>query len=84
MGLKPLSKKIGMIVSGLLILLCFGCAGILVFALWGGGGEPATLNVAAQVSREFIEYIHSGEIELAYSMISELDFIQMIQAKKDK
>lgn len=71
MRLKPLSKKVIVIFSSLILLVCFICTGMFIYALWGGGGEPATLNVATRVSQEFIEYIHNGQIELAHSMISE-------------
>ncbi len=71
MRLKLSSKKIIIIFGGVFLLSCFVCAGIFAFALWGGGGEPATLDVATRVSREFIGHIHNEQIELAYSMISE-------------
>lgn len=71
MKFKPLSKKAVITFGSLLLLLCFVCVGIVLFALWGGGGEPATLNIVTQISQEFIEYIHNGQIESAHSMISE-------------
>ncbi len=71
MRLKLSSKKIIIIFGGVFLLSCFVCAGIFAFVLWGGGGEPATLDVATRTSREFIGYIHNEQIELAYSMISE-------------
>ncbi len=71
MRLKLLSKKTVIIFSSLILLFCFVCVSIVMFALWGGGGEPATLDVAARVSQEFVEHIHNGQLEVAHSMISE-------------
>lgn len=71
MNLRSQIVKVVLVLSGIIFSLCFLCAGICMFALWGGGGEPATLDVATRVSQEFVEYIHDGQIELAYSMLSE-------------
>ncbi len=52
----------------LCLLLGFGA---FAFAMWGGGGEPATLDVAERVDREFLQAIHNGQIETAHAMLSE-------------
>ena len=65
------AKKVFIILGGAFLLFLVLCLGIVLFALWGGGGEPATLNVATRVSQEFIEHIHNEQTELAYSMLSE-------------
>ena len=71
MKLKPSTVKIVLVISAtVFLLLCVG-TGIFTFALWGGGGEPANLDVATHVSQEFVEYIHNGQIEVAHSMLSE-------------
>jgi len=55
-----------------LIVLCVLCGfGIVAFALWGGGGEPATLAVAERVDPAFLQAIHDGQIEKAHAMLSE-------------
>ncbi len=54
------------------VILCSLCIiGLSIFALWGGGGEPATLAVATKVDQKFIQAIHTQEIDLAYGMLSE-------------
>lgn len=63
-------KKVFIILGSSILLILVFCLGIVLFALWGGGGEPATLNVATRVSQVFIEHIHDGQIDLAYSMLS--------------
>lgn len=45
--------------------------GVYAFTLWGGGGEPATLEVATRVSQEFVQAIHDQQIETAHAMLSE-------------
>lgn len=65
------AKKAFFILGSAVFLLFIMCLGLILFVLWGGGGEPATLSVAARVSQEFLEHIHNGEIDLAHSMISE-------------
>ena len=65
------AKKTFFILGCAVFLLFIMCLGLIFFVLWGGGGEPATLNVATRVSQEFLEYIHNENITLAHSMISE-------------
>lgn len=71
MKLKLLLKKTLIIFGCVIFSFCFTCVSIYIFALWGGGGEPATLTTATRVSQEFIGYINAGEITSAHSMISE-------------
>lgn len=54
------------------IVLCLLCGfGLFAFALWGGGGEPATLAVAESVDQEFLQSIHDERIDIAHAMLSE-------------
>jgi len=71
---KPKSTRLKKLVigsCGVIALSIVVVAGLLAFALWGGGGEPATLNIAIRVTREFVQAIHDQQIDTAYSMLSE-------------
>lgn len=70
----PKSPNLKRLVIGLCsaIVLCIvSVVGVWAFALWGGGGEPATLLVATQMTREFVQAIHDQKIDVAHSMLSE-------------
>lgn len=64
-------KKLAIGSCGVIVFSILVVAGLLAFALWGGGGEPATLNIAIRVTREFVQAIHNQQIDTAYSMLSE-------------
>lgn len=71
---KPKSshwKKIGIGGCSVTVLCVLGFLALLAFVLWGGGGEPATLDVATRVPREFVQAIHDQQIDKAYAMLSE-------------
>jgi hypothetical protein len=63
--------KVILVLCGCIMLTCFVSISLVLFALWGGGGDPANLGVATRVSQEFVQYIHNGQIETAHSMLSE-------------
>jgi hypothetical protein len=54
------------------IILCVvAILASFAFLIMNGKGEPANLKTAQRVTREFLESIHTGDIELAHSMLSE-------------
>ena len=65
------AKKVFILLGSSILLFLVLCLGIVLFTLWGGGGEPATLSVAMRVSQVFIEHLHRGQTDIAYSMLSE-------------
>ncbi len=78
---QPSRLKKWLLVIGGSILFLFLCViSAAAFALWGGGGEPATLAVAIRVNTEFIEALHNEEYDTAYGMLSE-KFPQISQDK---
>jgi hypothetical protein len=68
---SPPWKKIAIGGCSVIVLCLLLGFGIYAFALWGGGGEPATLIVAERVDQEFLQAIHNRQIDTAYAMLSE-------------
>lgn len=71
MKLKQPIIKIALFLGCAILLACFIFVSFFVFALWGGGGEPATLAVAMRVDQEFLQAIHNQKIDIAHEMLSE-------------
>lgn len=71
-GIKEASrKKIAIWGCGAILICVLSIISVYAFALWGGGGESATLAVATRVSQDFVQSIHDQQIEDAHAMLSE-------------
>ncbi len=68
-GIRP--KTILGIGCGVGVLLIAGCIAAWFLMLRGGGGEPASLNVAERVTKEFVQALHEGNVDAAHQMLSE-------------
>jgi hypothetical protein len=63
-------KKILFIGLAVIFICVVALLGIFAHSL-GGRGEPANLKTASRVTQNFLETIHTGDVELAHSMLSE-------------
>ena len=86
----PRIFKKSLLVGFIVVFLCIA-SGIFSFLLLNGKGEPANLITATNVTQRFLKAIHSGDMELAHSMLSERfnppvtvgQFTELIQRDQD-
>ena len=71
MNSTPPKSKIILLASCITVILCILFVSLIGFALWWANRESINFNTAKQVTLEFVENIHYGNIETAYSMLSE-------------
>jgi hypothetical protein len=70
MKTKPFKSKRILFAGCLTIILCGSLVSIFA-SIWWRAMRDVNLNTATQVTQEFVENIYHGNIELAYSMLSE-------------